>query len=173
MTTPTEKEERPAPSMNHVVFWPPFLLLLFAVILNFVSPDKKNEAGETVNGAFSTVINGANSWILDHFSWLFSLCAFLSLCLCTWICFSKFGKVRIGGSKAEPLMSMWNWFSITICTTIAIGILFWSTAEPVWHFCDTPADIAASRTPELRPSPFRRCIFIGHSRLTRCIAWLR
>ena len=147
-TRSNEVKERSTPSMNHVVFWPPFLLLLFAVILNFVSPDTKNEAGETVNGAFSTLINGANSWILDHFSWLFSLCAFLSLCLCTWICFSKFGKVRIGGSKAEPLMSMWNWFSITICTTIAIGILFWSTAEPVWHYCETPADIAASRTPE-------------------------
>ena len=148
MTKHTERKELPTSSMNHVVFWPPFLLLLFAVILNFVSPDTKDEAGETVNGAFSTIIRGANSWILDHFSWLFSLCAFLSLCLCTWICFSKFGKVRIGGSKAEPLMSMWNWFSITICTTIAIGILFWSTAEPVTHFNNMPADIADSRTPE-------------------------
>ncbi|WP_075085697.1 BCCT family transporter [Mariniblastus fucicola] len=135
-------------ALNHVVFWPPFLLLLFAVGLNFLSPDKVGDDGKIIPGGFSKVINGANGWILDHFSWLFSLCAFLALCLCIWICFSKFGKVRIGGSKAKPLMSMWNWFSITICTTIAIGILFWSTAEPVTHYVELPADIAQPRTPE-------------------------
>lgn len=134
--------------LNHVVFWPPFLLLLFAVILNFVSPDKRDDGKIVEFGAFSTVINGANTWILDHFSWMFSVCAFLALCLCIWICFSKFGKVRIGGSKAEPLMSMWNWFSITICTTIAIGILFWSTAEPVTHYSDLPGNIAPPQSPE-------------------------
>jgi len=134
--------------LNHVVFWPPFLLLLVAVVLNFISPDTVGENGEIVSGAFSKIVNGAKDWVLDHFSWLFSLCAFLSLCLCIWICFSKFGKVRIGGSKAEPLMSMWNWFSITICTTIAIGILFWSTAEPISHYAKPPSDVADSNTPE-------------------------
>jgi len=143
----TEKKTNSV-SLNHLVFWPPFSLLLSAVILNFRYPDRM-EDGKKIEGLFSTIINGANSWILDHFSWLFSLCAFLSLCLCIWICFSKFGKVRIGGSKAEPLMSMWNWFSITICTTIAIGILFWSTAEPVTHYSnpDLPEQIQAG-TPE-------------------------
>lgn len=134
--------------LNHFVFWPPFLLLLFAVILNFVSPDTVDENGKVVRGLFYDVVDGSNKWILNHFSWLFSLCAFLALCLCIWICFSKFGKVRIGGSKAEPLMSMWNWFSITICTTIAIGILFWSTAEPVTHYNVLPESIADPNTPE-------------------------
>ncbi len=133
--------------LNHIVFWPPFLLLLLAVILNFISPDRM-EDGKKIPGAFSAVIDGANTWILDHFSWLFSLCAFLALCLCIWICFSKFGKVRIGGSNAEPLMSMWNWFSITICTTIAIGILFWSTAEPITHYAKPPAEVCQPETPE-------------------------
>ena len=133
---PTTKQTRGS-QINHVVFWPPFLLLLFALLLNFLAPDR-----------FTEVIDGANSWVLDHFSWLFTLCAFLSLCLCIWVCVSKFGKVRIGGSNAEPLMSMQNWFSITICTTIAIGILFWSTAEPVTHFSNPPADIAKPNTPE-------------------------
>jgi choline-glycine betaine transporter len=151
MKTPDTKAQAASSSvsLNHVVFWPPFLVLVFAVALNFISPDEIDAAGKVVQyGAFSKLINAANGWILNQFSWLFSLCAFLSLCLCIWICFSKFGKVRIGGSKAEPLMSMWNWFSITICTTIAIGILFWSTAEPIIHYSETPAHIGESGTPE-------------------------
>jgi choline-glycine betaine transporter len=137
-------------SLNHVVFWPPFLLLVSAVALNFISPDKCDEDGKVLeNGAFSNITAGANEWILNHFSWLFTLCAFLALCLCIWICFSKFGKVRIGGNKAEPLMSMWNWFSITICTTIAIGILFWSTAEPVIHYSQPPPESGlVAKTPQ-------------------------
>ena len=136
-----------ATALNHLVFWPPFLLLLVAVALNFLSPDTTDENGNKVSGAFSTAIDTANTWVLDHFSWLFSLCAFLALVLCIWICFSRFAKVRIGGSKAEPLMSMWNWFSITICTTIAIGILFWSTAEPITHYNVLPGEIAEPGTP--------------------------
>ncbi len=137
------KTEKPnsASRLNHVVFWPPFLLLVSAVALNFFSPDTRDEGNNVVKGAFSTTMDTAKDWILNHFSWLFTLCALLSLLLCIWICFSGFGKVRIGGKKAEPLMSMWNWFSITICTTIAIGILFWSTAEPVWHFTGPPAEL--------------------------------
>ena len=131
-------------SLNHFVFWPPFLLLLAAIILNFIAPDKVDENDKKVDGAFSTSVNGANDWILDNFGWLFSLCAVLAVTLCIVICFtcfwkSGFGNVRIGGKDAKPLMSMWNWFSITICTTIAIGILFWSTAEPIDHLTSPPA----------------------------------
>lgn len=128
-------------SLNHLVFWPPFLLLVGAIFLNFLSPDEIGENGQKIEGAFSQTVNGANAWILDRFGWLFSLCACLAVTLCVVICFSSFGKVRIGGRDAKPLMSMWNWFSITICTTIAIGILFWSTAEPISHLIKPPKSL--------------------------------
>jgi len=101
------------------VFWPPFLLLLTAIVTNFVAPKQ-----------YQAAIDGFRNIILDNFSWLFIGVAAASLMLCVVICFSPFGRVRLGGDQAKPLMSMWNWFAITICTTIAIGILFWSAAEP-------------------------------------------
>lgn len=109
--------------LNHLVFWPPFLLLLAVVILNFTSQK-----------SFEVATLGAQKWILINFGWLFTICAFTAVMLCIYICFSKFAHVRIGGADAKPLMSLWNWFSITICTTIAAGILFWATAEPIYHF---------------------------------------
>ena len=67
-------------------------------------------------GQFSTVVNAANTWVLDQFGWLFSACAFFSVMLCIAICCtafwqSGFASVRIGGPDAKPLMSIWNWFS--------------------------------------------------------------
>ena len=148
MTKP--KPKRLFADLNHFVFWPPFLLLLAAIALNLISPDKTDPAtGNKVEGLFSKTVTSANDWILDHFGWLFAICAFLAVILCIVICItcfwkSGFGNVRLGGRDAKPLMSLWNWFSITICTTIAIGILFWSTAEPISHLGSPPGSLDAA-----------------------------
>lgn len=114
--------------LNHAVFWPPFLLLLAAVAVNLIDPQN-----------FLSYAEGARDCLVINFGWLFSLCAFASVLLCGWICCSDFGRIRIGGRNAKPLMSRWNWFSITICTTIAVGIMFWATAEPIFHYHQPPA----------------------------------
>lgn len=51
-----------------------------------------------------------------------------------FVFFSPLGKVRIGGRKARPIMSFSNLVWITLCTTVASGILFWGCAEPLYHF---------------------------------------
>ena len=114
--------------INHFVFWPPFILLLGAVGLNFFVPDQ-----------FAKITNGTNAWLLSNFGWMFLLCGFACVLLCVYICMSRFGEIRLGGKNAKPLMPMWNWFAITVCTTIAVGILLWSTAEPLKHLASPPA----------------------------------
>jgi choline/carnitine/betaine transport len=113
--------------LNHFVFWPPFLLLLASVLLS------------GLNGKlFNEVIGQARTWVVVNFGWLFTICAFSAVMLCIYICFSSFGNVRLGGRNAKPLMSRLNWFAITICTTIAVGILLWATAEPISHYLNPP-----------------------------------
>ncbi|MBS3971001.1 MAG: BCCT family transporter [Clostridia bacterium] len=117
-------------SIKPLVFWPPFLLLLGAVIFSFV-----NEAG------FAAMTTGANNWLIENFGWAFSMTGFLMVLIVLVIYFSPFARVKIGGSKAKPLLNKWQWFSITLCTTIAIGILFWGTAEPIYHLIYPPASL--------------------------------
>lgn len=112
------------------VFLPPFLLLLVAVGFSFYDVTQ-----------FLTELTAINAWILNHFDWLFSyatLCLLISLVV---IYLSPLGKVKIGGAKAVPLLTMWRWFSITLCTTLATGILFWSTAEPMYHVYSPPVSL--------------------------------
>ncbi len=52
--------------------------------------------------------------------------------------FSPLGKYRIGGAKAKPRLSKLSWFAIILCTTIAVGILFWGSAEPLNHYFFPP-----------------------------------
>lgn len=46
-------------------------------------------------------------------------------------------NMKIG--RGKRIYTKWQWASVTLCTTIATGILFWGTAEPLYHFADPPA----------------------------------
>ena len=71
MTDQTKEATSPKPKLNHVVFWPPFLLLLTAIVTNFVAPKQ-----------YQSAIDGVKNIILDNFSWLFIGVAAASLVLC-------------------------------------------------------------------------------------------
>lgn len=116
--------------IKHQVFWVPFLFLIASAIYSLVNVEQ-----------FLKMTSAANDWILTNFGWLFSISTLLFLGLIIFVYVSPFGKVRIGGKSAKPILNRWQWFSITICTTIATGILFWSTAEPIYHLHAPPSGL--------------------------------
>ncbi|MFT6055373.1 MAG: choline-glycine betaine transporter [Roseivirga sp.] len=89
--------------------------------------------------SFLKATTSINDFILDKFGWLFSLGTLLMLLSCVVIFFHPISKQRIGGQHAKPILSKWRWFSIVICTTIATGIIFWGTAEPIYHLNAPPS----------------------------------
>ncbi len=109
------------------VFWPPFSLLILAVGVSVIFPDP-----------FLTGIKAVQSKILSNFSLGFSWISFLMTVLTLVVFFSPLGKIRIGGEQAKPRLSRLSWFAIVLCTTIAVGILFWGSAEPLSHFLFPP-----------------------------------
>lgn len=113
-------------SIRPIVFIIPISILIFAVLWSLNDQD-----------SFFIFANARNSEILNGFGSLFAYAVFGFLLTCIWIFFSPIGKVKIGGKDAIPLLSRWNWFAITLCTTIATGILFWAMAEPMFHLYDS------------------------------------
>ncbi|MTB49636.1 BCCT family transporter [Lewinella sp. W8] len=82
---------------------------------------------------------GWSVWVLEHFDWLFNWSIFGCVVVVTVVYFSPLGRLVIGGKGAVPLLSPWRWFAVTVCTTVATGILFWGIAEPMYHLSGTPA----------------------------------
>lgn len=82
--------------------------------------------------AQSTVVYFAADW----FGWLYDGSVLLMTIVCVWIMFSKVGNIKLGGEKAKPILSNWNWFAICLCGGIATGLVFWGIAEPVTHYMD-------------------------------------
>ncbi|NDV19501.1 BCCT family transporter [Pseudodesulfovibrio sp. JC047] len=113
--------------LNGIVFWTPFSLITLSVIIGLIFPD-----------IFGAVVTTGQTFILKNFSWLFSITGLFCLVLIGIAFFSQFGNVVIGGKKAKPVLSKWQWFSITLCTTIAINILFWPIVEPLQDMLAPP-----------------------------------
>lgn len=112
------------------VFWIPMVLLAASLIGNFLNP-----------AGFLATMSAINSTSLDMLSWLYALATLTFVGTLVWAYLGPLGKVRIGGADAEPLMSKWNWFAITLCTTVAIGLLFWASAEPMYHVYSPPVSL--------------------------------
>lgn len=91
------------------------------------------------------MVTTANDWILRHFDGAFSYTSFFMVILCVVIFISPLGKLKIGGNNATPLLNRYQWFSIILCTTIAVGILFWGTAEPIYHLSSPPKTLPGNK----------------------------
>jgi len=125
-------------NIRPAVFWPPAIILLLAVAASLIDFD-----------GFVTTVTAANNAMLSRLGWAFSLFSFAAVVMVAVTFVSPLGSVRIGGADAKPILKRWNWFSITLCTTIATGLLFWGTAEPMFHVT-APPDFAGvdGRSPE-------------------------
>lgn len=66
--------------------------------------------------------------------WFFILTVNLIILACLYFCFSRFGKIRIGGQKAKPEFSTKAWYSMLLSAGMGIGLMFWSVGEPIYHF---------------------------------------
>ena len=108
--------------LNKRVFYPTLVLLLTALIFSLLFPS-----------LFENYLSKLNDSLVSTFGWAFSGVTFLFFILSIVVFFSPVGKTKIGGENAVPLLSRWHWFAITLCTTIATGILFWGPAEPIFH----------------------------------------
>ncbi|TXD79776.1 BCCT family transporter [Algoriphagus ratkowskyi] len=109
------------------VFWPPFILLILAVFSSIFFPD-----------SFINFIREIQQSILINFSLGFSWVSFAMTLLTIAVFFSPLGNYKIGGESAIPRLNRISWFAIVLCTTIAVGILFWGSAEPLSHFLFPP-----------------------------------
>jgi len=116
--------------LKPLVFFPPCLLLVPAVVLNFVAPR-----------TFANTLEHAYNAALSGFGWLVSLLGVVMLLICAVVYASPFGRVVIGGPEAKPLLKKWNLFAVVVCVNIGIGILFWGPIEPLNYLHNPPVSL--------------------------------
>ncbi len=109
------------------VFWPAALLIVTFIVITLI-------VGEPMEQVFSAIQSGISS----SGGWFFVLSVNLFLFFVIYIAFSKYGKIRLGGSKSKPEFTTAAWFAMLFSAGMGIGILFWSVGEPINHFINPP-----------------------------------
>ncbi len=88
--------------------------------------------------AFQTQVeplfNAIRDWLTGNLAWFFILAGNVFVLLCLGLIFSPLGRVRIGGSEADPDFSYTGWFAMLFAAGMGIGLMFYGVAEPITHF---------------------------------------
>lgn len=120
-------------TLRSKVFFPPFVFLLAGTLISIFYKE-----------SFLKTASYFHHKILHSLGPIYSLVAFFMVIVCIIAFFSPLGKVRIGGEQAKPSLTRWQWFTISLCSTVACGLLFWATSEPLFHYFRPPDSIPAA-----------------------------
>ncbi|MAO65752.1 MAG: choline transporter [Balneola sp.] len=115
------------------VFWPSVILITAMIVSTLLLGDRAEELFSTIQ---STITNNAG--------WLFVIAVNVFIVFSLYIAFSRFGSIRLGGDDAETDFSTLAWFAMLFSAGMGIGIMFWSVAEPIFHFLSPPMADAES-----------------------------
>lgn len=116
---------------NPVVAVIPKLLIAALIIWVGLSP---SSAGE--------LLLAMQNWSTERFGgWYIYVTAFYTLVCLGLGLWPKTAKVKLGKSDELPEFSMFTWLSMMFGAGIGIGMLTYSTAEPIFHFANNPDTI--------------------------------
>lgn len=67
---------------------------------------------------------------------------------------SRYGHIRLGRDDEKPEFSFAAWIAMLFSGGMGIGLIFWSVAEPIWHYASNPftppmSDASASMAMQL------------------------
>ncbi len=96
-------------------------------------------ASETFNALKKNIILGLN--------WYYIGVVAFFLFFVIWLVFSRYGTIRLGDDDERPEFSYFSWFAMLFSAGMGIGLVFWSIAEPIYHFQSNPF-ITEGLTPE-------------------------
>ena len=84
------------------------------------------------------VFNQLQSFITHRFRWLFIILMNVTVVFSLYIALSRYGDIRLGHQTEHPEYSLLSWFGMLFSAGIGIGLLYWGTAEPLYHFMSPP-----------------------------------
>lgn len=111
-----------------VVFWYGLIICIAVVVWGSIAPDNLKEITAQVTEKISV-----------YFGWYYLIIIMVMLAFCVYLIFSKFGRVKLGKEGDKPEFSLLSWFAMLFSAGMGMGLVFWTTAEPIKHaFVSSP-----------------------------------
>ena len=104
------------------VFWTSLIICSALVAWGLFSPEN-----------FKAQTGALTSTISSTFGWYYLLTVFLILIFCVYLIFSRFSNLKLGKPEDKPEFSLVSWFAMLFSAGMGMGLVFWTTAEPISH----------------------------------------
>lgn len=79
-----------------------------------------------------------SSILLQNAKWFYLGLLTLILGFLFYLMISRFGHIRLGKDHEKPEFSFVGWISMLFSGGMGVGLVFWSAAEPMWHYASNP-----------------------------------
>lgn len=120
---------------------PTAALISMAVIILFVL------FGTLMPETSSQIFEGMKKYVILSLNWYYIGVVAVFIFFIFWLLLSRYGNLRLGDDDEKPEFSYFSWFAMLFSAGMGIGLVFWSIAEPIYHFQDNPF-ITEGLTPE-------------------------
>ncbi|KJM63407.1 choline transporter [Pluralibacter gergoviae] len=129
--------------VNPVVTITSIILAVAFVLFCAVAADRALGYFEEVS---STLLFGAKWFYIGSVSAVVLFLLYLMI--------SRYGHIRLGRDDEKPEFSFAAWIAMLFSGGMGIGLIFWSVAEPIWHYASNPftppmSDASASMAMQL------------------------
>ena len=86
-------------------------------------------------GQYFETISGV---LLQNMKWFYLGLVSLVVGFLLYLMVSRYGHIRLGKDDEKPEFHYLSWISMLFSGGMGIGLIFWSVAEPMWHYADNP-----------------------------------
>ncbi|HEX3031482.1 MAG TPA: BCCT family transporter [Bacillota bacterium] len=83
--------------------------------------------------------NGVLQYVINQWGWMYLAGVLFFVLFSVYLALSKFGSVKLGDQHDVPEYSNFSWFAMLFGCGMGVGLVFWSVAEPVYHYLKGPA----------------------------------
>lgn len=84
------------------------------------------------------VFQDVSTIVLDNAKWFYLSVVSGVLVFLLYLMMSRFGHIRLGKDDEQPEFSFLSWISMLFSGGMGIGLIFWSVAEPMFHYASNP-----------------------------------
>ncbi|WP_367104035.1 BCCT family transporter [uncultured Psychrobacter sp.] len=117
----------PFPRVSKPVFLTSVILITVFIIF-----------GALFNEQAEIVFNQAKEFVSLRFGWFFIAVINTTLLMSIYMILSRYGDIRLGHQTEKPEYKLLSWIGMLFSAGIGIGLLYWGTAEPLYHYMAPP-----------------------------------
>jgi choline/carnitine/betaine transport len=151
-------ERRPGHEDSHCTDWITFCVsggfVILFLVASFVDID-----------FVASCVNQSSNTAAEYFGGFWQVLLLATFIGALLLAASPAGRIRLG-KLDKPELSTFKWTAIIMCTLLAGGGVFWSAAEPIYHFTNVPpiaAGIANSTSAAIVPALSQSFLHWGFS----------